>query len=578
MAQFGSRTSVTSQNLSAVADAQGNLIISPDNSFGASPLGIAARTQALYGIPNANFNLLPNDPLAAIATGNELPYWQISNTGSITATMQYDDTNQTYAIRIDPSAAGSGDSLALTTRSYLLNDSNLSLRQKAFASIAKVGTMATSQWNLVMSATYYDHAGSALSTYAIGTANSGTTWTSINGFTTSGTAVINAAAQYVDVDLTLTATTAVTGTAKVDLNSVLLQTAVAGGGGAQSFLIAEVFTSSTTWVRPTGVEYVSVAVISGGKGGRGGDAGLQGNTSTGNLVGTSGNGGSAGIYAYTPDVYVGDVGSVIVSVGAGGAGGARGSVSKAAGVTTRSYLYNAGTNGAAGGASSFGSYLQASASAVSGSAIPVLGTVIAGPGTQSTGGIGTQSSAGTSYSTSVFLNIPKQPYVVHSTPTAGTYTVTENSGTAVWTYHFATSALPGTPFGQPPGSGFFCSGHSGAGVNITSGTVVAPNSLTTPSSSITSPFGGYAAGLAITTAGSVTSNAFDVTLTAGAGANSGTSNSGCGGGGGAAAMLRTAIGSGGTAGPQGYNASSFTSIAGSGGSGDSGLVVITYVA
>ena len=154
MAQFGSRSNVTSSNLSAVQDPQGNLIVSPDNSFGASPLGVAARTQALYGIPNANFNLLPDDPLSAVATGNELPYWQIVNNGAITATMNYDDTNQTWAVRLDPSAAASGDSLSLTTRSYLLNDTNLSLRQKAFAAITKVGSMATSQWNLVASATY----------------------------------------------------------------------------------------------------------------------------------------------------------------------------------------------------------------------------------------------------------------------------------------------------------------------------------------------------------------------------------------------------------------------------------------
>ena len=185
MTQFGSRSSVTSSNLSAVQDPQGNLIVSPDNSFGASPLGVAARTQALYGIPNANFNLLPDDPLSVVATGNELPYWQIVNNGAITATMNYDDTNQTWAVRLDPSAAASGDSLALTTRSYLLNDTNLSLRQKAFAAITKVDTMATNQWDLVASATYYDHAGSSLSTYSIGTANSGSAWTTINGFTTS---------------------------------------------------------------------------------------------------------------------------------------------------------------------------------------------------------------------------------------------------------------------------------------------------------------------------------------------------------------------------------------------------------
>jgi len=580
MPQFGSRYDSTAQNLSAVQDPQGNLIVSPDNSFGASPLGIAARTQALYGIPNANFNLLPPDEVAEIATGNELPYWQIVNLGGITAKMNYDETAQAWAVRLDPSAAGSGDSLTLTTRSYLLNDTNLTLRQKAFAAITKVGTMATNQWDLVMSATYYSASGSALSTYAIGTANSGTTWTSINGFTTSGTAIINAAAQYVDLSLVLTASAAVTGTAKVDLTSVLLQTATAGGGGSQSFLITEYFTSSATWVRPTGVDYVNVAVVGGGRGGRGGDARIYGQlASNSTLPGTGGGGGSSGIYAYVPNVYVGDVGSVIISVGAGGAGGGGGSAVRAVGAAAAGTVVSNGTAGAAGGTSSFGGYLASSGDVVSGSAIPVIGTVVATPG--ASGNLPPSLTGyGVSYSTNVFLNVPKQAVVTHSAPgTAGTYTVTQNSGTAAWVYSFSAGSV--SEVSVFPGSGWMTGGGSGAGVNMNTSTNTATAGTTRnnfPASGLGGAWGGNGASLVISTAGSVTVNAYDVTVTAGNGGNAGTPNSGNGGAGGGAAGIATRIGTGGTAIGQGYSASSFTAVAGNGGNGDSGFVVITYVA
>ena len=86
MAQFGSGRSIIAQNQSAVTDSNGNLIVSPDDSFGASPLGIAARTQALYGIPNANFDILPADPYSPLSSGNPLPYWDFVSSGEGTAT------------------------------------------------------------------------------------------------------------------------------------------------------------------------------------------------------------------------------------------------------------------------------------------------------------------------------------------------------------------------------------------------------------------------------------------------------------------------------------------------------------
>ena len=97
MAQFGSGRSIIAQNQSAVSDSNGNLIVSPDDSFGASPLGVAARTQALYGIPNANFDILPADPYTAISSGNVLPYWDTVVSGEGTALMQYDTTTQSWA-------------------------------------------------------------------------------------------------------------------------------------------------------------------------------------------------------------------------------------------------------------------------------------------------------------------------------------------------------------------------------------------------------------------------------------------------------------------------------------------------
>lgn len=538
MVQFGSRYDSVAQNLSAVQDPQGNLIVSPDNSFGASPLGIAARTQALYGIPNANFNLLPPDEVAEIATGNELPYWQIVNLGGITAKMNFDETAQAWGVRIDPSAAGSGDSLKLTTRSYLLNDTNLSLRQKAFASITKVGTMATSQWNLVMNATYYAASGSALGTYAIGTANSGTTWTSINGFTTSGTAAINAAAQYLDLDLTLTTTAAVTGTAKVDLTSVLLQTST-GGGASQSFLITQNFTSSGTFTVPTGVNYVSVVALSPGGGGQGGAVAGRG-FATYSVSPAAG--GATGYWVYARDLYVGNVASVSVGIGAGGTGGTARTVSKASGVTTTP-IGSQTTFSAPGsaGATTFGSLIS-----------------VPGPGTSGAGGTPTvnygadtvQGNANNGANHGITAYTSGVPYT--------TFLVNAGNAGASGTGSGGTGAFSagGT---VPSGTGLAASGGAGG----TADSLVSSEGL--PPGIGGGGGGGGGAGRAPTASNQT------IVVTGGAG-GAGVANSGSGGGGGGGAVLSN------NAGTTAYNTATITLTSGKGGDGATGFLSVIYIA
>ena len=154
MPTYGSDGGFQADNRGGVIDEQGNTIVSSDTEFAASPLGVAARTQALYGIPNASFNLTPPDPAAPIvANQNDLPYWSIEDLsgGVMTATTIFDSTTQTWGVELNPGTAASGSSLSLSTRSYILTDDNLSLRQKALAVLSKSGKAAGStQWNLTL--------------------------------------------------------------------------------------------------------------------------------------------------------------------------------------------------------------------------------------------------------------------------------------------------------------------------------------------------------------------------------------------------------------------------------------------
>jgi hypothetical protein len=555
MAQFGSGRSVISQNQSAVSDSNGNLIVSPDDSFGGSPLGIAARTQALYGIPNANFDILPADPYSPITTGNELPYWDVSINGLGTATMSYDDTTQAWAVRLDPTAGtASGETITMKARTYLLNDSNLTLRQKAFVNIAKVGTQATSEWNLVLSATYYSEAGSQLSTYNIGTANSGATWTSINGFTTSGTAAIDPAAHYADLALTLTTSGSVAGTALVDINSLLIQTST-GAAGAQSFILTQTFTSSGTFTVPTGVEYVTVVAIGAGQGGQGG-----GLVSTRGIIPASGTangglGGATGYWAIVPDIYVGNVGTagVSVGIGAGGSGGASLTQTKPAGNNTAVSTLN-GNNGSNGGNTTFGTFLT-----------------VPGARTAPTSYFGADSSAGASGGTkgdptATVNGGSGATNAIGSTFVGAPYTVLVVGGSAG--IAGTGGALNGAAGAASASAGIAGGGGGGGGARAVRGT--APTDLAGNGGNA-APCGGGGGG-AVSLDGAFAST---YTGTAGDGGAGGANTGGGGGGGGALAFVigQTTSGSAITE----YTGSVLTFTAGKGGDGGSGLLKVIYV-
>jgi hypothetical protein len=554
MRRFGSDWSSISQNLSSVSDPQGNLIISTDVSFGASPLGEAARTQALYGIPNARFSLLPNDALSEVSPSNPIPYWEIDTSGTIATTITFDDATRAYSVNINPTGAGSGDYVKLRTRTYLLNDADLNLRQKAYASLEKIGTMATSQWTLTLSATYYDDTGAQLSAYSIGTVSSSATWTGISGFTTSGTAIIDAAASYADLEFNLAASTAVSGTASAQLNSLIIQTSVAGAS-AGGFLITDTFTSSGSWVRPVDVDYVTVVAVGAGGGGGSGGARMTNPTTTN----TGGSGGGGAYWAIMRNLYVGNLGTVTIGVGAGGVGGSAvsrtttsaivGVAGGAGGATTFSTNLSVpgGSGGAAGGATTLQNggakggtitvdvYDQASLTGLAGGA---AGTANGGDG----------SAQGAADSASSFRILPSTPIAVNGS----------NGGIGSGTGGTQTVGSLGTAIALGYGGG-------GGGGGATRGTALAGNGGNASSNTVgtatygTGAGGGGAARAIRATGGTVVG-------TAGDGGNAGALTGAGGGGGGAIVSTN----------PSGGD--SYTITSGKGGNGSGGVMYVIYVA
>ena len=574
MARIGSDSGLVGDNSGGVFDDSGNPIVSTDTDFGASPLGIAARSQALYFLPNPSFNILPPDPAAPIVdNANALPYWSVEDLseGRIVATTVFDETVQTWALEINPTAGSATDSIAIKTRSYLLNDSNFDLRQKALASLEKVNAYAgTSEWALTLSAEYFSAAGSSLSSYSIGTAADNATWTSLSGFTTSGTAIVDAAAQYVDLTFTLTTTAAVSSTVKVHINSILLQTSTAGGGGgSQSFLIAETFTSSASWVRPTGVDYLVALVGSGGGGGGGGGALVAASSPSGTaFTGTpfvkGGEGGVGANWFLIKDLYVANLGTVSIGVGAGGGGGTAVSFSKALGTAPNRGTAPGGTAGA-GGNSTFGTIVTVaggaggaggqvlSETAPSGGTAGTTSTIAYG-GTFFAGGIaGEQGSnastaiplSGGTVSLNAFSLIPYTSQVA---------ALGANGGAAAGTGGTRSVSAPGTS----STAGLWGGGGGGGGARVLGSTRTVNNTAGTGRNG----GGSGGASVAITLGGTAVT-----TGTAGNG-GAGTAYAGGGGGGGLVANGTDAN----------WSATTLSLQSGAGGSGSTGFITIVYIA
>ncbi|CAB4144059.1 hypothetical protein UFOVP461_9 [uncultured Caudovirales phage] len=583
MQQVGSDRGMSSNSIAGLNDANGESIVSTSNEFAASPLGIAARTQSLYGIPNSNFTLLPPDPATRLLDGeNPLPYWSVleDSDGRITAKSTFNTTTSTWGVVLDPSAgtAISTDTLTMKTRSYVITDDNLSVRQKAFLSLSKSGTAGgtASQWNVKMTAEYFDATGTSLSggtPYTIGTALDTATFTTINGFTTTGGSAIGASAQYVDISVIVTATATVTGSAKATITSLLIQTST-GAASAQSFIVTETFTSSTTWTRPTGVNYLLGAFVAGAGGGGGGGQANGGASTTGTVYSNGGGGGGAGGYAFAQNIYCGSAATLSVTVGAGGAGGV-------GGTSNNNGASNNGTDGAAGGAttlSGFSVYGTGSLSATGGgggAGTPAgVGAIFAG----GTAGAGTltyiSSIAGTTGGASggngadgrtptVGVNASGDPFtqlpLLAPTLTVGN---AGGSGTATSGAVGAGGAL-GTAI---PWRGLSPSGSGGGGANVIATVQSASAGGSAPTLFGTafagpSGLGGGGAARYWTVAGTVL-------VRGGAGGDGSAFGAGGGGGGGAARVANN-----GTT----RNASSGNAIGGAGGSGANGIVVIWYV-
>jgi hypothetical protein len=572
MPRFGSDANSLSQSIAGVTDEAGNQLVDTSVDFAASPLGVAARAQALFGIANAQFNLTPPDPTAVLDDyENTLPYWSVENLsdGRLTAYSVFDNSTNTWGVELNPSAGSANDSITLKTRSYLLNDDNLTLRQKAFLTLSKSGTAAgTTQFNIVMTAEYFDANDASLSggtAYAIGTALDTATFTTINGFTTSGGTAVGASALYVDIKVTLTCTANVTGSAKATLKSLLLQTST--GTTSQSFIISETFTSSTTWTRPTSVNYLLAAVVIGGGGGGGGGGCAYPTSATNtNDFAVGGGGGGGGGFVFSQNLFCGSATALTITVGAGGAGGA-GTTRATSGGTT------VANNGAAGGATTISGFSHYGTGSMTG------GGGSGGVGTALTTGNNAGGIGGTQ--TRLYISSVGGAAGSSSGGDSGDSTSTPQQASGL-AYETAPFFAPIVTAGSAGGAGVATGGSVGAGGAV--GTALANDfarggggggaaqiNLTVMSAqagagTVTAKvsgggFGGGGASRYFTSAGTYN-------VTGGNGSNA--TWYGSGGGGGGAAIRRASTNAV-------RDASSGTVASGSGGNGFAGLAVIWYV-
>jgi hypothetical protein len=125
-------------------------------------------------------------------------------------------------------------------------------------------------------------------------------------------------------------------------------------------IVANRYTTSTTWNKPAGLRYVRVRLVAGG----GGGGGVDGDLANAQAAGGGGGGGYA-----EKVILAADLGSSeSVTVGTGGAGGA-----------------DTGTDGSAGTSSSFGAHCSATGGA-GGEHISVTGGGFGGPAGSGSGG------------------------------------------------------------------------------------------------------------------------------------------------------------------------------------------------
>lgn len=582
MSQIGATRNIAAQSLTSTTDPQGNAIITPDTEFGSSPAGTALLTQQLFGLPNATFNLTPPDVYSAIGPDNKLPYWDFIeySDGVMAGSAVYDSTTQTWAVELNPGTAASGDYCALTTRSYLINDDNLGLRQQVFSILSKSGTAGgtASQWNLTLSATYYSATDTALSTAFIGTVYDTGTWTSLSGTTTTGGSAISASARYVDLQYKLTATAAVTGSAKAKIKSTLLQSSTIA---SKSFIVTETFTSSTTWAVPTGVTSL-LAVVAVGAGGGGASGGIAAIRQVGQIRVAGSGGGGGAPYLIVRDLPIGTASSISVGIGAGGAGGTAQTFTKAANNSANTATQ--GAAGAGGGATTFGSYFTvvgggggtagqvnnnnlaatAGGGGTAGTFTSDYASATPGtPFTTATGGVGGSCTA----ATAPYFSEAGSPGGYGALALIYPYATAKlgvNGGTAT-TSGTATTFTAGA-IGTALGSATF--GGGGGGGGSLAGTVTV--SASGGAGGAGTPYRGAAGGGGASVIACITGGgAGTVSATAGSGGAAPAYGGGGGGAGGGLGFSTTSTGN--------YDARPIAGTSGAGGKGSDGYLAIVYI-
>jgi hypothetical protein len=560
MAQFGSGRSIIAQNQSAVSDSNGNLIVSPDDSWNASPLGIAARNQVTIGVPNGTFNILPADPVGEISAANTLPYWDWAPDDGFVASMAYDTTTQTNSVEIDPTGVGTALGTAiLRTRIPITNDEGLDIRQYVSSSLIQVLKAAgTDRWTATLTSQYYDTTGAAIGTpYVIGTIGERGTVTNLASYT-NGSGFISASAAELELEYTLVVGTA-SPTYALQVKSVMVATeygVIKGGGGGTVIpgYDYQEFLDSGTFTVPTGVEYVNVWAVGGGAGG-GSGAVTSSNATTSSAEG--GSGGRSAWWVLRRDIYVGDVASVSVGIGAGGTGGTAITFTKAAGATTQKNTGPSDGDPGSAGNTTFGTYFTALGANAVGNTYSgwyglehLAGTAGGARGNAS----GSAGSPGTAHTLDFYGGAP---FVY----TARDFAVGGSAG-------LSGVATGGTGQVGAGGSASLVSGFAGSGGGAGSGTARSSGGGIAGAGALGGPGGGGGGGGAVSRYinGTVT-----ITGTAGNGGDSAPiTNGGAGGGGGGG----LAISASGTA---AYAASTITVASGAGGDGAFGRLYVYWL-
>lgn len=582
VSRFGSDATFSGNADGGVVDNQGNPIISANIGPGNAPLGYSILNQISGKFPNGLINFPPPDPAVAIGNfDNPLPFWNVTNDsdGRINAKFVVLDSSVSSALSSAIGSAGVGGqsigsyvglgALKIETLNALSGDS-FTLSQRApvaviprmkeigWAVYGYSGTATpTAAFTVQTDVIYYDGEGSAISTATLGSSTN--TQIALYGGTvhygyTQGTSsrdYLADAATSVEMSSTFTITAGtVTEDQAVYISSSVINPQFTRVGGS---VVVDVFTSSGTWTRPEGVNYVSIVAVGGGGGGAGG-AGTATAATGGGTVGTTGAGGGGASRAYLiSNIYV-DQPSYAIGIGAGGSGGT--ATNTTAGTRPSNPIGNAHTAGANGGATSFGSLITVSGgtganSRLGGSAASVTVTSFYG-GSDSAAFDGSTAASGTAAPNAGAAGVGiTNTYILGYPTAAGTGVAGGSATTTNGTATLGTAGSGGTGWvGGGGGAGYTHVATAGARILGTSSGGGAAG-------------GGGGASFALS---SGTTAAYSGT--AGSGGNA-AANSGAGGGGGGSYAFGNSSSLG--------TATSFDFTSGAGGNGAAGFLAVIRV-